>query len=157
MNKTSLSLEKHLLMMWRIIRSIPHDGLIELFLVPTSALQLVYQKPRYVLSCLCDGSYKKIPWSIVATRFLSCYLSSQCSTTGVRKGCGMCYPVCGMIHIKDSLLLIRKSRPWSGGNGFFVLLSRWSFTLSLMSYNCEYFFFIYSASLNKIFFALLHL
>ena len=25
------------------------------------------------------------------------------------KGCYMCYPVCGMVHIKDSLLLIRKS------------------------------------------------
>ena len=25
------------------------------------------------------------------------------------KGCGMCYPVCGMVHIKELLLLIRKS------------------------------------------------
>ena len=25
------------------------------------------------------------------------------------KGCGMCYPVCGMVHIKESLLLIDKS------------------------------------------------
>ena len=25
------------------------------------------------------------------------------------KGCGMCYPVCGMVHIKEPLLLIRKS------------------------------------------------
>ena len=23
------------------------------------------------------------------------------------KGCGMCYPVCGMVHIKEPLLLIR--------------------------------------------------
>ena len=27
------------------------------------------------------------------------------------KGCGMCYPVCGMVHIKEHLLLIRKSSP----------------------------------------------
>ena len=27
------------------------------------------------------------------------------------KGCGMCYPVCVMVHIKEPLLLIRKSSP----------------------------------------------
>ena len=26
---------------------------------------------------------------------------SQCSTTGVTKGHGMCYPVCGIMHIKE--------------------------------------------------------
>ena len=25
------------------------------------------------------------------------------------KGCSMCYPVCGMVHIKEPLLLIAKS------------------------------------------------
>ena len=29
---------------------------------------------------------------------------------------GMCYPVCGMVHIKDPLLLIRKNSPCSGGS-----------------------------------------
>ena len=33
--------------------------------------------------------------------------SSQCSTTGVT-GRGMCYPACGMVHIKEPLLLIGK-------------------------------------------------
>ena len=33
------------------------------------------------------------------------------------KGCGMCYPVCGMMHIKEPLLLIGKSSP-CGGSGF---------------------------------------
>ena len=28
------------------------------------------------------------------------------------KGCGRCYPVCGMMHIKESLLLIGKSSPF---------------------------------------------
>ena len=28
------------------------------------------------------------------------------------KGCGMCYPVCGMVHIKEPLLLIDKSSLW---------------------------------------------
>ena len=34
------------------------------------------------------------------------------------KGRGMCYPVCGMVYIKQTLLLIRKSRPFSGSKGF---------------------------------------
>ena len=33
------------------------------------------------------------------------------------KGRGMCYPVCGMVHIKEPLLLIDKSS-LCGGSGF---------------------------------------
>ena len=33
------------------------------------------------------------------------------------RGCGMCYPVCGMMHIKYPLLLIEKSS-LCGGSGF---------------------------------------
>ena len=33
------------------------------------------------------------------------------------KGHGMCYPVCGMVHIKEPLLLIGKSSP-CGSSGF---------------------------------------
>ena len=32
------------------------------------------------------------------------------------KGHGMCYSVCGMVHIKETLLLIGRSN--CGGNGF---------------------------------------
>ena len=38
------------------------------------------------------------------------------------KGCGMCYPVCGMVHIKEPLLLIGKSSP-SGRSRFPLSLS----------------------------------
>ena len=38
------------------------------------------------------------------------------------KGCGMCYPVCGMMHIKEPLLLIGKSSP-CGGSRFPLSLS----------------------------------
>ena len=31
---------------------------------------------------------------------------------------GRCYPGCGMVHIKDSLMLIGKRNPCSGGSGF---------------------------------------
>ena len=33
------------------------------------------------------------------------------------KGRGMCYPVCGMVHLKEPLLSIEKSSP-CGGSGF---------------------------------------
>ena len=38
------------------------------------------------------------------------------------KGRGVCYPVCGMVHIKEPLLLIGKSSPY-GGSGFHPSLS----------------------------------
>ena len=50
------------------------------------------------------------------------------------KGRGMCYPVCGMVHIKEPLLLIGKSSP-CGGSGFPFLLSEWSITICLTPYN----------------------
>ena len=40
----------------------------------------------------------------------------------------MCYPVCGMVYIKKTLLLIGKSSP-CGGSGFSLSLSEWSFTI----------------------------
>ena len=49
------------------------------------------------------------------------------------KSHGMCSPVCGMVHIKEPLLLIEKSSP-CGSSGFSVL-SEWCFTICLMPYN----------------------
>ena len=40
----------------------------------------------------------------------------------VNKGRGVCYPVCGIMHIKEPLLLIGKNNP-CGGSGFPLLLS----------------------------------
>ena len=50
------------------------------------------------------------------------------------KGRGMCYPVCGMVHIKEPLLLIGKSSP-CGGSGFPLLLSEWYIIMSPTPYN----------------------
>ena len=47
---------------------------------------------------------------------------------------GMCYPVCGMVHIKEPLLLIGNSS-LCGGSGFPFSLSEWSFTICLTPYN----------------------
>ena len=46
----------------------------------------------------------------------------------VQQKAGMCYPVCGMMHIKEPLLLIRKSS-LCGGSGFPISLSEWSDTI----------------------------
>ena len=40
---------------------------------------------------------------------------------------GMCHPVCGMVHIKEPLLLIGKSS-LCDGSGFPFSLSEWSLT-----------------------------
>ena len=45
-----------------------------------------------------------------------------------------CYPVCGMVHIKEPLLLIDKSS-LCGGSGFPFSLSEWSLTICLTPYN----------------------
>ena len=50
------------------------------------------------------------------------------------KGCGMCYPVCGMVHIKEPLLLIDNSS-LCGGSGFPFSLSEWSLTICLTPYH----------------------
>ena len=50
------------------------------------------------------------------------------------KGRGMCYHVCGMVHIKEPLLLIDKSS-LCGGSGFSFSLSEWSLTICLTLYN----------------------
>ena len=50
------------------------------------------------------------------------------------KVCGICYPVCGMMHIKEPLLLIEKSS-LCGGSGFPISMSEWSFTICPMPYN----------------------
>ena len=47
---------------------------------------------------------------------------------------GMCYPVCGMVHIKEPLLLIDKSS-LCGDSGFPLSLSEWSLTICLTPYN----------------------
>ena len=48
--------------------------------------------------------------------------------------CGICYPVCGMVHIKEPLLLINKNS-LCGGSGFPFSLSEWSLTICLTPYN----------------------
>ena len=116
----------------------------------------------------CDGSSDR-SFMVEPSSY---FHSSQCSTTGVTKavvcafmvdpsnyfsfqpvlhdwcykGRGTCYPVCGIVHIKEPLLLIGKSSPY-GGSRFPLSLSEWSFTICPTPYNCNY--NVLSASLNK--------
>ena len=53
------------------------------------------------------------------------------------KGRGMCYFVCGIVHIIESLLLIGKSSLCSGGCGIPLSLSKWSFTICPTTYNLK--------------------
>ena len=50
------------------------------------------------------------------------------------KGHGMYYPVCGMVHIKEPLLLIGRSIP-CGGSGFPLSQSQWFFTICPTPHN----------------------
>ena len=51
------------------------------------------------------------------------------------KGRGVCYPISGIVHIKESLLLTEKSSSCSGGSGFPFSLFEWSFTICPTPYN----------------------
>ena len=58
----------------------------------------------------------------------------------------MCYPVCGMVHTNEPLLLFEKSSPCSRDSRLICYLSD-PFTICLMPYNCKY--SVLSVSLNK--------
>ena len=50
---------EYLIMVHRVIRSIPPGEPKEILLNPASALQIVKQRPWYVLYCLLDGASKR--------------------------------------------------------------------------------------------------
>ena len=72
-------------------------------------------------------------FTLVRTKGFATFKSSNVNSHS-NKGCGMCYPVCGMVNIKEPLLLIRKSSP-GGGSRFPLSLSERSFTISQTPYN----------------------
>ena len=90
----------------------------------------------------CDGS---LDLSFIVDS-LSYFSNQPVLHNWCNKGCGMYYPVCGMVHIKQPLLLIKNSSPCDGSR-FPLLLSEWSFTICPMPYNHKY--NVLSASLNK--------
>ena len=77
----------------------------------------------------CDGSSDRS----FMVNLLSYFLFQPVHHDWCNKGCGMCYPVFGMVHIKEPLLLIRKS----SGCRFPLMLSDWSVTICPTPYNCN--------------------
>ena len=54
-----------------------------------------------------------------------CYFSFQpVLHDWCNKGRGMCYPVCGMVHVKEPLLLIGKCNPFGGPIQLFLVLTK---------------------------------
>ena len=94
--------------------------------------------PSHHERTLLPRSYISLPYCIEASfTFLNplSYFSFQpVLHDWCNKGCGMCYPVCGMVHIKEPLLLIDKNS-LCGSSGFPFLLSEWSLTICLTPYN----------------------
>ena len=95
-------------------------------------------------------------WALIFNDQYRCYRSVTITITFGSlsiQGRGMCYPVCGMVHIKEPLLLIDNSS-LCGGSGFPFSLSELSLTICLTPYNHRK--NVLSASLNKTFLSLSH-
>ena len=100
----------------------PHEGSIRRPIAPwANALPLSYVPLPY-----WDGRPPLPPLSYFSFHPV---LHNWCNNSH-----GMCYPVCGMVHIKEPVLLIGKSS-LCGGSGFPFFLSEWSLTICLMPYN----------------------
>ena len=93
--------------------------------------------PIHYERTLLPRSYISLPPAKEFDLFLCDYFSFQpVLHDWCNKGCGMCYPVCGMMQLKEPLLIIGKSSP-CGCSGFHLSLSEWSFTICMTPYNCE--------------------
>ena len=86
----------------------------------------------FSITCKVGFFICAIPHAVVP---LSYFLLQQVHHDWCNKGCGMCYPLYGMVHIKEPLSLIKKNNPCSGGSSFSLSLSEWSFTICPMPYN----------------------
>ena len=112
------------------------EGSIELFLLPGWC-----NNGRCMYSPLCGGAGRSseverslmVRWVVGSILHvvdpLSYFSFQPVLHDWCNKGRGMCYPVCGMVHIKEPLLLIDKSS-LCGGSGFPFSLSEWSLTMS---------------------------
>ena len=89
-----------------------------------------YELTPFYGICIINVYIQSVLCSVLCNQYFSMsVLHNWCN-----KGRGMCYPVCGMVHIKEPLLLIGKSSP-CGGSGFPLSLSQWSFTICRTPYN----------------------
>ena len=85
----------------------------------------------FIFVCLCVGFLL----FFVCLLLLFVVGRSPLPVDWCNKGRGMCYAVCGMVHIKEPLLLIDKSNNLCGGSVFPFSLSELSLTICLTPYN----------------------
>ena len=116
-------------------------------------LSLTGKSHRHIANALEDNDYHNYSSAFSADAFTSVRDKAEKQTTTnvssdnskvysfqpvlhdwCNKGRGMCYPVCGMVHIKEPLLLIDKSS-LCGDSGFPFSLSEWSLTICLTPFN----------------------
>ena len=98
---------------------------------------MVFVMPFVELHCTIGaGRSSEVEHSLMVRWVVGSILhgSDPLSYDWCNKGCGMCYPVCGMVHINELLLLIDKSSLF-GGSGFPFSLSEWSLTICMTPYN----------------------
>ena len=67
---------------------------------------------------------------------LNCFSFQPVLYDWCNKGCGMCYPVSGIVHIKAPLLLLERVAYVVAAVNF-VLLSEWSYTICPTPCNCK--------------------
>ena len=91
----------------------------------------VFVEKWYNIYFLCSRSSDQSPM----VDLLSYFLSQPMLHNWCNKGFGMFYIVCGMVHLKDSLLLIRKSSP-CGSSRFSLSLFQSSSTTCPAHYKC---------------------
>ena len=95
--------------------------------------------PKFLRWCFFRLSWIPPLYRLLITSALSCIMNRSSLQSVLHdwcnKGHGICYPVCGMVHIKEPLLLIRKSSPCSVGSGFPLSLSEWSFTINYVHHH----------------------
>ena len=63
----------------------------------------------------------------------------------------MCFCVCGMVHIKEPIMLVRENSTCSGGSGFPLSLSEWSFVICLTPYGRKEGNVLFNDALNILF------
>ena len=91
----------------------------------------------FIIGARCSSVVRVFAHGAMGRRIdppLSYFLFQPVHHDWCNKGRGMCYPVYGMVHIKEPLLLIGKNSP-CGGSRFSLSLSEWSFIICLTPYN----------------------
>ena len=104
-----------------------------MFYLTTHSAHVIYMEGRkeifYLTTCSTHFIYGYMASDIWLRTILIVRKETRCRHIGwCNKGRGMYYPVCGMMPIKEPLLLIEKSS-LCVGSGFLLSLSEWSFTI----------------------------